>query len=63
MAKWDLSRLDLDPDVSIIIKRIYRKVEVMRLDQKSSGSLRYQDSNEILTLLDMLKRHLKLEEK
>ena len=63
MAKWDLSKLDMDPDVSIIIKRIYRKVEVMRLDQKSSGSLRYQDSNEILTLLDMLKRHLKLEEK
>jgi len=63
MAKWDLSKLDVDPDVSIIIKRIYRKVEVMRLDQKSSGSLRYQDSNEILTLLDMLKRHLKLEEK
>ena len=63
MAKWDLSKLDLDPDVPVIIGRIQRKVEVMRLDQKSAGSLRYQDSNEILTLLDMLKRHLKIEEK
>lgn len=63
MAKWDLSKLDIDPDVPKIIGRIQRKVEVMRLDQKSAGSLRYQDSNEILTLLDMLKRHLKLEEK
>jgi len=63
MAKWDLSKLDIDPDVPKIIGRIQRKVEVMRLDQKSSGSTRYHDSNEILTLLDMLKRHLKIEEK
>lgn len=63
MAKWDLSKLDMDPDVPKIIGRIQRKVEVMRLDQKSSGSTRYHDSNEILTLLGMLKRHLKLEEK
>lgn len=63
MAKWDLSKLDMDPDVPAIIGRIQRKVEVMRLDQKSAGSLRYLDSNEILTLLDMLKRHLKIEEK
>jgi len=63
MAKWDFSKLDMDPDVPVIIGRIQRKVEVMRLDQKSAGSLRYQDSNEILTLLDMLKRHLKIEEK
>ena len=63
MAKWDLSKLDIDPDVPKIIGRIQRKVEVMRLDQKSSGSTRYHDSNVILTLLDMLKRHLKLEVK
>lgn len=41
-----------------ILKRIRRKVEIMRMDQKSSGSTRYHDSNEILTLLDMLERKL-----
>ena len=41
-----------------IVARIERKVEVMRMDQKAANSLRYHDSNEILTLLDMLKRKL-----
>lgn len=41
-----------------IISRIRRKVEVMKMDQKAANSLRYHDSNEILTLLDMLERNI-----
>jgi hypothetical protein len=41
-------------EISAVIKRIRRKAEIMRMDQKQSGSTRYHDSNEILTLLDML---------
>ena len=64
MAKWDLSKIENPKDeIQAIVKRIERKVEIMRLDQKASGSLRYHDSNEILTLLDMLKRKLGIEEK
>jgi hypothetical protein len=45
-------------EIRSIIKRLRRKAEVMRLDQKAAGSVRYHDSNEILTLLDMLERKL-----
>jgi hypothetical protein len=59
MAKWDLGKLDSASDDRLaIIKRIRRKVEVMRLDQKAANSLRHHDSNEILSLLDMLERNL-----
>ena len=44
--------------VQQIIKRLRRKIEVMRLDQKASNSLRHHDSSECLTLLDMLERNL-----
>jgi hypothetical protein len=52
-----MKREDME-DISRIIARIERKVEVMRMDQKAANSLRYHDSNEILTLIDMLKRKL-----
>lgn len=63
MAKWDLGKTKtLDEtqlnEIESIAKRIRRKAEVMRLDQKSAGSVRMHDSNEILTLLDMLDRKL-----
>lgn len=63
MAKWDLGKTKtLDEtqlnEIESITKRIRRKAEVMRLDQKSAGSVRMHDSNEILTLLDMLDRKL-----
>ena len=59
MAKWDLGKLDdASEERKAIIKRIRRKVEVMRMDQKAANSLRYHDSNEILSLLDMLERKL-----
>ena len=63
MAKWDLGKAKtLDEtqlsEIESITKRIRRKAEIMRLDQKSAGSVRMHDSNEILTLLDMLDRKL-----
>jgi hypothetical protein len=47
--------------VQQIIKRLRRKIEVMRLDQKANNSLRHHDSSECLTLLDMLERNLELD--
>ena len=66
MAKWNLEPATLidagkTETVQQIIKRLRRKAEVMRLDQKSQGSVRYHDTNEILTLLDMLERNLGLD--
>ena len=66
MAKWNLEPATLmdgkkTETVQQIINRLRRKAEVMRLDQKASGSVRYHDSNEILTLLDMLERNLGLD--
>lgn len=63
MAKWDLGKVKtLDEtqlgEIESITKRIRRKAEIMRLDQKSAGSVRMHDSNEILTLLDILDRKL-----
>jgi len=63
MAKWNLEPATLvdagtTDEIRSIIKRLKRKADVMRLDQKASGSVRYHDSNEILTLLDMLERKL-----
>lgn len=58
MTGPDIDRLKSNGETPKIIGRIRRKVEVMRLDQKASGSTRYYDSNEILTLLDMLERNL-----
>ena len=47
--------------VQQIINRLRRKAEIMRLDQKAQGSNRYHDTNEILTLIDMLERNLGLD--
>jgi hypothetical protein len=66
MAKWNLEPATLMDaskveTVQQIIKRLRRKIEVMRLDQKASNSPRHHDSNECLTLLDMLERNLGLD--
>ena len=63
MAKWNIEPATLmdagkTETVQQIIKRLRRKIEVMRLDQKASNSLRHHDSSECLTLLDMLERNL-----
>ena len=63
MARWNLEPATLmdasKTEVSQqIIKRLRRKLEIMRMDQKASGSTRYHDTNEMLTLLDMLERNL-----
>jgi hypothetical protein len=65
MAKWNLEPATLmdvkkTEAVQQIINRLRRKAEIMKLDQKASGSNRYHDTNEILTLLDMLERNLGL---
>lgn len=66
MAKWNLEKVktltadELD-EIEKIVKLICRKTEIMRLDQKSSGSFRSHDSGEILTLLDMLDRKMGFE--
>jgi hypothetical protein len=63
MAKWNLEPATLmdaskTETVQQIINRLRRKAEIMRLDQKASGSNRYHDTNEMLTLIDMLERNL-----
>ena len=63
MAKWNLEPATLmdaskTDAVHKIIKRMRRKLEIMRMDQKASGSTRYHDTDEMLTLLDLLERNL-----
>jgi len=63
MAKWNLEPATLmdaskTDAVHTITKRMRRKLEIMRMDQKASGSTRYHDTDEMLTLLDLLERHL-----
>ena len=64
MAKWDLSKMGPGvvntQEIAPIINRLERKLEVMRLDQKAQGSLRYHDSNEMLSLISSLKERLNL---
>jgi hypothetical protein len=65
MAKWNLEPATLmdgrkTETVQQIIRRLRRKIEVMQLDQKASGSNRHHDSSECLTLIDMLERNLGL---
>jgi hypothetical protein len=66
MAKWNLEPATLmdgkkTETVQQIINRLRRKAEIMKLDQKASGSNRYHDTNEMLTLIDMLERNLGLD--
>lgn len=63
MAKWNLEKVktftaDELGEIEQIVKRIRRKTEIMRLDQKNSYSPRWHDSGEILSLLDMLDRKM-----
>ena len=64
MAKWDLSKMGPcvvnTQEIAPIFNRLERKLEVMKLDQKSQGSLRYHDSNEMLSLISSLKERLNL---
>ena len=47
-------------DILPVTQRMRRKLDIMRMDQKSAGSTRYHDTNELLTLLDILERRLGL---
>jgi hypothetical protein len=63
MARWNLELATLmdaskTDAVRKITKRMRRKLEIMRMDQKASGSTRYHDTDEMLTLLDLLESHL-----
>tara|TARA_B100000035_G_scaffold307371_1_gene310540 strand:- start:2372 stop:2533 length:162 start_codon:yes stop_codon:yes gene_type:complete len=48
----------MNEDVEKILKRLQRKIEIVRDDQKRSGSPNVHHSGEMLTLLDMLRRKL-----
>ncbi len=43
-------------DQQAIIKRIRRKAEIMKMDLKATNNSKYQDANEILSLIDLLER-------
>lgn len=64
MAKWDINIMGPCvvnmQEIAPIINRLERKLEVMRLDQKAQGSLRYHDSNEMLSLVSILKEKMNL---
>jgi len=42
----------------MILKRLRRKAEILRMDMKARGNLQYHDMNEILTLIDLLEKDL-----
>ena len=42
----------------IILKRLERKIEIVRDDQKRTGSPNVHHSGEMLTLVEMLRRKL-----
>jgi hypothetical protein len=64
MAKWDINIMGPSvinmQEVAPLINRLERKIEVMKLDQKASGSLRYHESNEMLSLVSILKEKMNL---
>lgn len=39
-----------------VLIRLRRKLEILRLDLKAKGDLKYHDVNEALALLDLLER-------
>ena len=43
-------------DQQAIIQRIKRKVEIMRMDLKSTNNTKYHDAGEILSLIDLLEK-------
>ena len=46
-------------DIQIILLRLRRKADVLRLDMKSRGMTQSHDLAEMLTLIDMLEARLK----
>ena len=48
----------MNEDIERILKRLRRKIEIVRDDQKRSGSPNVHHSGEMRTLLDMLGRKL-----
>ncbi len=48
----------MNEKVKKILMRLRRKIEIVRDDQKRTGSPNVHHSNETLTLLDMLERKL-----
>ncbi len=48
----------MNEEVKTILMRLRRKVEIVRDDQKRTGSPNVHHSGEMLSLLDMLERKL-----
>tara|TARA_Y100000004_G_C8698505_1_gene320598 strand:+ start:155 stop:310 length:156 start_codon:yes stop_codon:yes gene_type:complete len=48
----------MNEDVEKIVKRLQRKIEIVRDDQKRKDDPMMHHSGEMLTLLDMLRRKL-----
>tara|TARA_R100001460_G_scaffold101716_1_gene145836 strand:- start:249 stop:404 length:156 start_codon:yes stop_codon:yes gene_type:complete len=48
----------MNEEIEIILKRLERKIEIVRDDQKRTGSPNVHHSGEMLTLVEMLRRKL-----
>ena len=48
----------MNEEIEIILKRLERKIEIVRDDQKRTGSHNVHHSGEMLTLVEMLRRKL-----
>lgn len=48
----------MNEEIEIILKRLERKIEIVRDDQKRTGSPNAHHSSEMLTLVAMLRRKL-----
>jgi len=46
----------MNSDQQAIIKRIRRKAEILKLDLKATANPKFHDTNEILSLIDLLER-------
>jgi hypothetical protein len=46
----------MTPDQQLILKRIRRKAEIIRLDLKAKNDPKYHDAGEILSLLDLMEK-------
>ena len=57
MAKWEMKK---NADALPVTQAMRRKLDIMRMSLKTEGSHRYHDTNELLTLLDILEKRLGL---
>lgn len=48
----------MNTDQQAIVKRIRRKAEIMVLDLRATNNSKYHDAKEILSLIDLLEKHV-----